>query len=158
MWLYEIDREIKKLIDYETGEILDFKQFESLNLEWDAKIENLALYYKNLIAESEALKIEKNAFAEREKVAKNKAESIKNYLSVLLDGNSKKFTKVNISFRKSKSIEIEDSFMNWAKCHYPNFLKITEPIADKTAIKNAIENGQHLEFAKLVENNNIQIK
>ena len=52
--LYEIDESIKALIDEETGEIADFEAFEALNLERDAKLENIALYIKDLKADAEA--------------------------------------------------------------------------------------------------------
>ena len=47
------------------------------------------------MADAEALKAEKNAFAEREKAAKNKAESIKRYLSSVLQGKSLPQTSVH---------------------------------------------------------------
>ena len=88
MNLYQINAEIENCIDTETGEILDVEALNNLALERDTKIENLACWYKNLMADAEALKAEKNAFAEREKAAKNKAESIKRYLSSVLQGET----------------------------------------------------------------------
>jgi outer membrane murein-binding lipoprotein Lpp len=86
MNLYQINEEIEKCIDTETGEILDLEALDKLAMERDTKIENLACWYKNLMADAEALKAEKNAFAKRENAAKNKADSIKRYLSSVLDG------------------------------------------------------------------------
>ena len=81
MNLFQINDEIEKCIDQETGEILDIEALNNLSMEKDTKIENLACWYKNLVADAEALKAEKNAFAEREKSARNKAEQIKSYLN-----------------------------------------------------------------------------
>ena len=78
MKLYEIDQALVDLVDNETGEIIDIEVFDSLQMERDEKIESIALYIKDLKAEAEALKAEKLAFAERQKVAENKAESLKN--------------------------------------------------------------------------------
>ena len=87
MKLYEIDQAILDCIDAETGDIVNAEMLDKLTMERDAKIENIALWIKDLKAEAEALKAEKMAFAERQKVAENKAESLKNYLAYALDEN-----------------------------------------------------------------------
>ena len=61
--LYEINQAITECIDNETGEIIDVEKLEELQLEREAKIENVALWYKNLLSDAEAYKAEKNAFA-----------------------------------------------------------------------------------------------
>ena len=65
MKLYEIDQAIESLIDQDTGEVSDFDVFMDLQMAREAKIENVALLIKNLTAEAEAIKAEKNALAER---------------------------------------------------------------------------------------------
>ena len=153
MKLYEIDAEIMNLIDDETGEILDTARFDELSGERDAKVENICLYIKNLEAEAEALKAEKDAFAQRQKVAENKMNSLKQFLSNYLEGTSFKTTKVNVSFRKSESLEISDVYK------IPeDFLKYKEPDVDKTALKQAIKAGAEVEGASIIEKLNIQIK
>ena len=67
MKLYEIDQAIMDCIDMETGEIVNEELLNDLQMERDAKIENVALWIKELKAEAEALKAEKLAFAERQK-------------------------------------------------------------------------------------------
>ena len=64
MNLYEIDAEILGCVDVETGEIFDVDKFEELSLTRDAKIENICLWIKNLKAQAEALKAEKDAKTE----------------------------------------------------------------------------------------------
>ena len=119
----------------------------------DEKLENLALWYKDLIAEANALKEEKEAFAAREKAAKNKAESIKNYLSYALNGENFKTTRCVLSFRKSEKTVIDDIYS------IPEiYLKYAEPKADLTEIKKAIKNGEEIKGAHLEEAQNIQIK
>ena len=66
MNLYEIDSEILGCVDITTGEIFDEDKFEELSLSREAKIENICLWIKNLKAEIEALKAEKDAFAKRQ--------------------------------------------------------------------------------------------
>lgn len=153
MKLYEINEQILNCIDTETGEIVDVEKLNKLQLAKDEKIENLALWYKDLLAEANALKDEKEAFAAREKAAKNKAESIKNYLSYVLNGESFKTTKCALSFRKSEKCIVDDFYS------IPeSFLKYAEPKADLTEIKKAIKNGEEIKGAHLEETQNIQIK
>lgn len=153
MKLYEINEQIMSCIDNETGEIIDTDKLNELQIAKDEKIENLALWYKDLIAEANALKEEKEAFAEREKAAKNKAESIKNYLSYALNGENFKTTRCALSFRKSEKTVIDDIYSIPKK-----FLKYAEPKADLTEIKKAIKNGEEIKGAHLEEAQNIQIK
>lgn len=152
MKLYEIDQAIMGLVD-ETGEIIDIEAFDSLQMERDAKIENIALYIKDLRVEAEALKAEKLAFAERQKVAENKVESLKNYLAYALKGQAFKSTKAVVSFRKTQQVDIPD-------IHKldENFLRYKDPEADKTAIKEAIKAGQTVKGATLIENTSVIIK
>jgi hypothetical protein len=153
MKLYEIDAEIMGLIDDETGEILDVERFDELSADRDAKVEGICLWIKNLKAEAEALKAEKEAFAQRQKVAENKMNSLKQFLSNYLEGTSFKTTKVNVSFRKSESLEISDVYK------IPeDFLKYKEPDVDKAGLKQFIKAGAEVEGAELVEKLNIQIK
>ena len=153
MKLYEINQSILECIDNETGEIIDADKLNELQIAKDEKLENLALWYKDLLAEANALKEEKETFAEREKAAKNKAESIKNYLSHVLNGENFKTTKCALSFRKSEKTVIDDIYS------IPeSFLKYSEPKADLTEIKKAIKNGEEIKGAHLEETQNIQIK
>ena len=153
MKLYEIDSAILDCVDMETGEIFDIDKFEELKLERDAKIESICLWIKNLKAESEALKAEKDAFAEREKAAKNKMESLKRYITSYLGGSKFESAKVKVSFRKSETIEIAEGAI------LPDeYLKYKEPEVNKTELKKAIKAGATFEGVYLVENQNIQIK
>lgn len=153
MNLYEIEAAIMECVDAETGEIFDIEKFEELSLSRDAKIENVCLWIKNLKAEAEALKAEKDAFAEREKAAKNKMESLKRYISGYLDGNKFETARVKVSFRKSETLEVSD--INGIP---DEFLRFKEPEVDKTALKNALKSGMQFEGVSLVQNQNIQIK
>lgn len=153
MNLYEIDNAILDCVDVETGEIFDEEKFEELGLERDAKIENICLWIKNLKAEAEALKVEKDAFAKRQKAAENKMESLKKYISNYLDGTSFESAKVKVSFRKSESLEVSDIYK------IPeDYLKYKEPDVDKQAIKQAMKLGKEFEGIEVVTNYNIQIK
>lgn len=152
MNLYEINKAMQECINLETGEI-DLELFEKLQLEKDEKIENVALWIKNLSSDVEGMENEKKAFEERIKACKNKVSSLKTYLEMALNGEKFQTAKCSITFRKSKSIEVTDI----SKLE-KNYLKYADPTADKTAIKKAIESGVTVAGASLVENLNVQIK
>lgn len=157
MNLYEIEKEIMSCVDMETGEIIDCEKLDALTMERDQKIENIALWVKNLEADAKAYKEEKDSFAQKQKAAENKAKSLKEYLSRFLAGTSYKSTKVNIGFRKSESVDVFslESLIEYGNADY---LKYKEPEADKTAIKAALKSGANIPGCILVESNNIQIK
>ena len=134
--LYEINNEILNCIDMETGEIIDLEKLEELQLERNTKIENIALWYKNLVSDAEQYKAEKNVFAEKERIAKNKAESLKKYLDSVLNGSAFKTTRANVTYRASEGVVIDDI----TKVD-ESYLKYAEPTPDKTAIKKALKDG-----------------
>lgn len=151
--LYQIEEAILACVDMETGEIVDCDKLAELQMERDDKIQNIALWVKNLEADAEAFKKEKDSFAEKQKAAENKAKRLKEYLGTYLDGQAFKSTRVNISFRSSEAVNITDV------TKIPEqFLKYAEPTADKTAIKKMLKEGFVVDGAELVTNSNIQIK
>lgn len=153
MNLYEIDNEILGCVDAETGEIFDEEKFESLAMERDKKLENIALWIKNLTAEAAALKAEKQAFADRQKAAENKIESLKSYMSAYLAGAKFETSKVKVSFRKSEYLDIAEG-----AAIPEQFLKYKEPDIDKTELKRAIKAGTEIPGVTIEERKNIQIK
>lgn len=153
MKLYEIDEAILGCIDQETGEVVDPEKLNALQIERDAKLEGVALWIKDLTAEAAALKSEKQAFSDRQKTAENKVESLKKWLADALAGEKFSTTKVAVSFRKTKSVQVTDIF-----AISESFLKYAEPTPDKTAIKKAIEAGQDVKGAQLVEGLSLSIK
>ena len=153
MRLYDIDQAILKCIDVETGEVIDAEQLDKLQMERDEKIENVACWIKELKAEAEALKAEKMAFAERQKVTENKMESLKKWLAYALDGQAFKTVRASVSFRMTDKVEVADIYKL-----DENFVRYREPEADKDAIKKAIKAGQEVAGATLVKNTRVIIK
>lgn len=153
MKLYEIDQAIMDCIDMETGEIVNEELLNDLQMERDAKIENVALWIKELKAEAEALNAEKLAFAERQKVAENKMESLKKWLAYALNGEKFKTVRASVTFRTSDKVEIADIYKL-----DENYLRYKEPEADKDAIKKAIKAGQQVVGATLVPSTSVIIK
>ena len=152
--LYEINEQLLNLTDSETGEITDWSAFEALQLARDEKIENIALWVKNLLSEAEALKAEEKAYYERRKRAENKAESLKRYLDSALKGQKFNTTRVSISYRKSTSVDVLDV----EKLPEAYRKTVTTVSADKTAIGAALKAGELVDGATLVRKNNLSIK
>jgi uncharacterized protein with FMN-binding domain len=152
--LYEINKELLECIDFETGEIIDIKKFDALQIDRNDKLENVALWYKNLLSEAQAFRAEKDVFAEKQKRAESKAESLKNYLDSALNGSKFETVKVNISYRKSTSVDVLD--IDSLPEQYRK--EVTTVSADKIEIAKALKVGEVVTGAELVENQNIQIK
>lgn len=153
MNLYDIDVAILACVDMETGEIIDAEKLDTLNMEKGRKIRNIACWVKDLCAEADALKKEKEGFAAREKAARHKADSLKAYLASYLDGKAAKGDEYQISFRASKAAEIVD------ENEVPAVYRIPQPDKiDKAGILTALNGGAVIPGAQLIERKNIQIK
>lgn len=157
MNLYELNRAIAEFdleIDEETGEVLNADELDQITLARDEKIENIALWVKDLLAEAEAIKAEEQALAKRRKQAENKADWLKRYVAQALEGEKFKTPRVAISYRTSEAVEILDEDLIPEE-----FLMIkTEYKPDKKAIKDELKVGGEVEGAVLVKRTSLQIK
>lgn len=161
MTLYEIDKTISEWepdIDPDTGEVLNFAALDELNMARDAKIENVALYIKNLIADAKAIRDEEKALAERRKAAENKADRLKKYLAISLNGEKFSTAKVAVSYKTSAAVQTDDEFVAWAVKNAPELLRVSDPEPNKTAIKAALTGGANLPGASIVQNVSVQIR
>lgn len=161
MTIYEIDARMAGLIDPETGELLDYEAFASLQMEREAKIENMALWYKDLTAEAKAIREEEKSLAERRKSAENKAERLKGYLDEALAGESYKSAKVAVSYRRSKAVEISDESAVIGELESSgrnDCIYYTAPRVNKVALAHLLKDGGTVPGAELVERNNIQVR
>ena len=108
MTLYEIDSRIKEIIDNiydqadEDGEVgeIDLTELKELQEAREVKLENIALYAKNLASEASAIKEEENILAERRKRLERKCERMKGILinAMKEDGNKKIFLRNSRQF------------------------------------------------------------
>lgn len=173
MNLYDIDQRLVTLIeegfDLEFGTIFESeeelaKAIDEVQLDLDAKIENIGCYIKNLEAEVEAFKKEEDNLEKRRKQTERKIEGLKRYLNGYLmacypndDDRAKwkfKSPKCVLGYRKSSSVEVPDIEKLDKK-----YLKITTKVdPDKTAIKDAIKNGEEVKGAYIKQNINLNIK
>ena len=123
------------------------------DMDFDDKVEGIALWIKDLLSDAAAIKAEKDKLNERQKVCENKAKNLKEYLSGFLAGQKFKTPRVAISYRKSESVNVSDIWK------IPDdYLKYKDPEPDKTKIKSALKAGVSIPGVELIENRNIQIK
>ena len=165
MTLYEIDNKIKDFIDRmfdavdENGEIIGVNpdDLDALNEAREQKLENIALYIKNIEADADAIKKEENTLKERRIVLENKAENLKRLLAgSMIAHDESKFTTARcaVSFRKSDAVVITD-----ADLVPPEFkTEVVDVKIDKTKIKKMIKDGVDIDGAYIEERQNIQIK
>lgn len=161
MRLYEIDQEIEQalsrtMIDEETGEILacpDMERLNELQMEREKKLENVALFYKNADAEAKAIAEEIKKLQARKKVLDNKCEGAKNWIAFALNNEKFSTPKCAVSFRKTEQTVVDDIY-----ALPPAYIRIKEPEADKTAIKNAIKAGETIPGCRLEEKISCTIK
>lgn len=170
MNLFQINAEIEQLenavedgllIDEETGELMTLEQaLDQLQMMKTEKVENIALFIRNLDAESVALKAEEERFAKRRKAAEAKSERLRAYLLSALtkeDGTTEKVktTRVNVSVRLSgPSVVFTDESL------LPMEFKIQkiEVKPDKASIKEVLSRGIEVPGAKLERGRNVVIK
>ena len=158
MKLYEIDNAILECIDMETGEVIDAEKLDALNMERDSKIENVVLWIKDLKAEAEAIKAEKLALAERQKVAENKVESLKKWVAYALGGKKFSTAKCAVSFRNTESVEVTEEGLEALMNGHDDLLTYKQPEPNKKAIKDAIKDGLSVAGVQLVQNVSTIIK
>ena len=93
------------------------------------------------------------------RLAKRDAESIKHYLAEALAGNKFKTIEVDIKFRSSEAVKIEDeeAFIKWAEENRDDLLKYTPVQISAEKVKAAIKAGQDIKGAYLEKRSNIQI-
>ena len=155
MTIYEIEAEIMDCIDQETGEVIDLDRLNALEMERDRKISNVACWIKDLKAEAEAIKAEKQALDKRQKAAENKAESLKTWLQNILQGEKFKDSRCAISYRKSERVDFADNF-NFDTL--PDYMKKVTVEPRKSEIKEFLKAGGEIDGVRIEENTSMTIK
>lgn len=160
MNLYEINQQITEAfdaaVDPETGEVVNeeaLDKLRDLQMSRDDKVENIGLWIKDLKADADALKSERDGFNDRLKAVNNKIESLQKYLQNSLAGEKFKTARLSISYRNTPSVNVTD----FDSLPF-EFKRFKDPEADKAKIKQAIKAGQTVPGAELVTNTSMIIK
>ena len=156
MNLYDIEYEITNCVDSETGEIIDEKRLDALQMAREKKIENILLWIKNLKSEAGALREEEKKLADRRQSDEKKAESLTQYVQNVLNGEKFKTSRVVVSYRKSEAVIVDDLQLMQETCD--EYLKYKDPEPDKAKIKAALKDGITVPGCHLEERQNITIK
>ena len=154
MKLYEIEQAILECVDGDTGEILDVDRLNELAMDRRTKIDNIISWYKQLAAEATAIENEVKALQKRQSQKINKSESLKLWLSDILNGSKFESSRHFVSWRRSDEVNIID------ETKIPDEYKTekTEVSINKIDIKKAFKEGIPIPGAALIVKNNIQIK
>lgn len=161
MNLYEYDRAIDALVDAETGEVTDYNAFLSLAMERDSKIENVAVFIKNLLAEASLIKAEETALKARREPLERRAARLREYLAEYLGGDRFDCPRASLSFRRSKAIDVQSaaSAAEWLESNgYADMVTRDDPKLDKRGISRIVQSGETIPGVALVERRSLQIR
>ena len=170
MKLYEISEQLATFQQMAEDGFFEDEQtindtLESIQMDFDAKVENIACMYKGLAVEADAIEAEAKTLLERAARARKTCEWLKDYMSWNLQsvGQQKLETpRVRLTFRKSESVSITDEqtlFNSLTASHLDSLVTKVETVKfDKKGIKQALKDGVELDGATIVTNNNLQIK
>lgn len=152
--IFDIDQQISELFDEDTGDVFDTERLDSLMMAREDKVQNIALAYKNICTEVDALQEQEKIFAQKKAAAQKRADRCKKYLQYVLSGEKFKTPLVSVYYSKSKSVVVED--VDKIPEEYRRVVTTIE--ADKAAIKNAIDAGSIVPGAKIEENQSIVVR
>lgn len=160
--LYEICNEIDQLENwlYEQAEhnlgVMPeegLKYLDSLQGEKDLKLENIYKLLINKKAQIAMYKAEEKRLASIRKALEDSEDFFTNLVSLAIGvGNNFKSGIASFGWRSSKSVEILDEAL------VPDTFASYSRTISKSAIKQMIESGIEVEGARLITNNNLQVK
>ena len=165
MTIYEIHAMLQQAIDGqtdpETGELLPgmAEVLDLLEMERDAKIDNLAAAVKNLRAEADAVKAEADELTKRHRQLTRRADGLAEYIADYMQAAglpSFSSARNRLTFRTSTAVEIFDEAA--VRAAGDQYLRQREPDIDKTAIRDALKWGIDVPGAALTQRKNLQIK
>lgn len=150
----EIDEAIMALVDDE-GEILDVEAFEQLQMERTKKAENMGKWIQKTQDDQLLIKKEIDRLTKLKRSAERKEERLKEYLRIILGGETLKTPALTISFRNTPpTVEIDDeeAVRKFAMSddRYEDILKYKEPEISRTEIRRLIAEGVNVPGARMV--------
>ena len=157
--LYEIEEVFKGLLEYaeeNDGDITEIVgELEAVRADFETKAENYWRMIKNLTAEADALKAEKQKLEQKQRRAERLADSLKERMANAMQTFEKDKVKTqfgSFSFRKSTSVEILDETV------IPDdFFRVKKEV-QKSVIADAIKAGDVVPGAALKENRKLQVR
>ena len=158
MTLYEMSNQTRELYELLESEIIDEQTYNDTidNIGVEEKLENYCKVIRQLEAETEMVKAEKDRLATKQKTLENNITRLKNTILYYMD--SKNTTKENagvfkVSVSESKACNIID------ESKIPeSYLIAQAPKIDKSGMLKALKEGAEISGAELQINRNIRIK
>lgn len=165
MTLYEIDQALLDLMDTtdpETGEwVGDPDAWEQLNMEREAKLENTALFIKDLRAQIAAFKNEVRTLQRRQKVLENRETWLLENLKRSLNGQNFETARCALKFRKNpETVSVSDleATMRWAETYAPDAIRYAEPELKKNDLKILLKTGVPVPGCALVQETRLEVR
>lgn len=147
--LYEIANDFARLTDSGMEPEMIADTLDAIEWEFESKVEQILAICKNELSDAEALMEESKNLAERAKSAKNRVESLKEYIARSLDAAGKKSLRAGVHQvtvrAPSKSVEITDE--SALPSQYVEYETTIKP--DKLAIRQQIEAGIDIPGAQI---------
>lgn len=131
-------------IDINTGEFNE-AMFESLHIERDKKIENIALWVLEDEAMAKNIKEQENKLKERRETLEQRVEKRKEFLRYIAEGKKLKTDRVTVSYRTSKAVKITNEEIIPIKYKTVK----TAVSVSKDDIKKDLQAGKTVEGAEL---------
>lgn len=161
-----ISRKLESKIDPETGEVLDLGELgalqsyrDALREALDGHEEEIALLYKNREADAKSIKESVAAQRARKQKADEIAESTKELLAEMLNGQKLKTGRVTCNFRTVKAVDLTDDFGTWAvENGHEDLLTTFEPKPNKNKIRDYLKAGGECPCAEIVERKSLSVK
>lgn len=138
-------------VDTETGEVFDKEYLDNLPMEQEEKSRNVGLVIKNMSNDMEQIDKEIKRLTAMKKSTQSKIESLKSY--ILTYGCPVKDVAVTIRFSKGReSVEIEKGV------DLPESFRKYTWTPNKTAIGEALKEGQEIAGCRLVRKPSVSVK
>ena len=153
--LHEISQSFSKLKDLLENEEDVNEYLEAVDMQLQEKAKNIFFFMQNYQNNNNQINEEMKRLQGLKKTYSSHYNRLKDYVAFSMGNAGIKSIEsdlVKFSFRKSKSVVIEDQ----AKLK-DEFLNV-KYTPNKTAIKEAIKGGAKVEGASIIENNLLQIK
>lgn len=138
-------------VDTETGEVFDKEYLDNLPMEQEEKSLNVGLVIKNMSNDMEQIDKEIKRLTAMKKSTQSKIESLKSY--ILTYGCPVKEVAVTIRFSKGReSVEVEKGV------DLPESFRKYTWTPNKTAIGEALKEGQEIAGCRLVRKPSVSVK
>ena len=146
---------IEDVAEYKDKWIADqLDKLMEMEADFEVKAENIACFIKELSGEAETLRKEKKNVSSRLDAKTHLIDRLKTMLIENMTAIGRKkidMPKAKISLRNNQETAQfvhEKEFISWANLNRPDLLKYT-PEINRTAVKNALQNGDKIQGAVL---------